>query len=437
LLAQAAGLPEADGRYAFRACQLTRGAPRSNGPGMTMIASASARPLFPILLALSGAHLLNDLIQSMIPAMYPLFKEAYRLDFVQIGMITLAFQVTSSLLQPLFGMVTDHKPWPYAMVAGMGATLSGLLGLAFAGGYTMLLVSAAMVGLGSAVFHPEATRMARHASAGQHGFAQGIFQIGGHAGYAVGPLLAAMIVVPRGQMSLAWLSVVALAAMALMAWTGARYAEMRRSQAASAKAQQAGTPMRSLPAGRVLMAMAVLIVLLLSKNAYTAAFTSYYTFYLIERFGVTVQVSQVMLFLYLVVGAIGVVVGGMVGDRIGRYTVIWISILGTLPFALLLPYVNLFWTGVLSVVISFIMASAFASILIYAIDLVPHRVGLVGGLFYGLAFGLGGIAAAAIGLMADQIGIVAVFKLCAWLPALGLLTILLPRSAGVVSKGQG
>lgn len=399
------------------------------GSGMATIATATHRPLLPILLALSGAHLLNDLIASMIPAMYPLLKEAYRLDFAQIGLITLAFQVTSSLLQPILGLVTDHKPWPYAMVAGMGATLSGVVGLACAGNYAMVLVSVALVGLGSAVFHPEATRMARHAAAGQQGFAQGIFQIGGHAGYAVGPLLAAMIVVPRGQASIAWVSVVALAAMVLMAWTGARYAEMRSSQAAAAKAPAAATARPYLPDGRVLWAMGVLIVLMLSKTAYTAAFTSYYTFYLIERFGVSVQLSQVMLFLYLVVGALGVIVGGMVGDRIGRHRVIWMSILGSLPFAILLPHVDLFWTGVLSVVISLIMASAFASILIYAIDLVPHRVGLIGGLFYGLAFGLGGLAAAALGLAADQIGIIAVFKLCAWLPALGLLTFLLPRTA--------
>src|SRR5690349_19091846 len=410
--------------------RLTRYAARSKGFDMTTLVSVSQRPLLPILLALSGAHLLNDLISSMIPAMYPLLKEAYRLDFTQVGLITLAFQVTASLLQPLLGFVTDHKPWPYAMVLGMAATLSGVVGLASAGNYGMVLVSAAMVGLGSAVFHPEATRMARHAAAGQQGFAQGIFQIGGHAGYAMGPLLAAMLVVPRGQSSLAWASVVALAAMALMAWTGARYADMRRLQVAAAKDQPAETAGPLVPSsGRVLMAMTVLIVLLLSKNAYMAAFTSYYTFYLIERFGVSVQISQIMLFLYLVVGALGVIVGGMVGDRFGRHRVIWISIVGSLPFTLLLPYVDLFWTGVLSVVIGLIMASAFPSILIYAIDLVPHRVGLVGGLFYGLAFGLGGLAAAAVGVVADHIGIIAVFKLCAWLPALGLLTFLLPHSA--------
>ena len=397
------------------------------GSGMTMLAGTSHRPLLPILLALSAAHLLNDLISSMIPAMYPLLKEAYRLDFTQVGLITLAFQVTSSLLQPLLGYVTDQRPWPYAMVAGMAATLSGLMGLASAGNYAMVLVSAALVGLGSAVFHPEATRMARHAAAGQQGFAQGIFQIGGHAGYAIGPLLAAMLVVPRGQTSIAWVSVVALAAMLLMAWIGARYAEMRSSQA-KMKARAPNTTEPVLPGRRVVWAMAILIILLLSKHAYTAAFTSYYTFYLIERFGVTVQVSQIMLFLYLVVGALGVMIGGMIGDRFGRQRVIWISILGTLPFALLLPFADLFWTGVLSVVISLIMASAFASILIYAIDLVPHRVGLVGGLFYGLAFGLGGLSAAGLGLLADQIGIVQVFKLCAGLPALGLLTFLLPRT---------
>jgi FSR family fosmidomycin resistance protein-like MFS transporter len=398
---------------------------------MTALTSVSHRPLLPILLALGAAHLLNDLIQSMIPAMYPLLKEAYRLDFTQVGLITLAFQVTSSLLQPLLGFVTDHRPWPYAMVVGMAATLTGLVGLASAGNYPMVLVSAAMIGLGSAVFHPEATRMARHAAAGQHGFAQGIFQIGGHVGYAIGPLLAAMIVVPRGQTSIAWVSVVALAAMVLMAWTGARYADMRSAQIAATRGRPKGAVEVGTAGGRVAVAMTILIVLLLSKNAYTAAFTSYYTFYLIERFDVTVQLSQVMLFLYLVVGAFGVIVGGMVGDRIGRHRVIWISILGSLPFALLLPYVDLFWTGVLSVVISLIMASAFSSILIYAIDLVPYRVGLVGGLFYGLAFGLGGLAAAAVGLLADRIGIIAVFKVCAALPAIGILTFLLPRQPPV------
>lgn len=387
----------------------------------------AARPLVPVLATLSVLHLLNDLIQSMIPALYPLIKEAYRLDFAQIGLITLAFQVTSSLLQPLLGWMTDRRPWPYAMVAGMGSTLTGLIGLSFAGSYGAVLLSAALVGLGSAVFHPEATRMARQAAAGRQGLAQGVFQIGGHTGYAIGPLLAAAVVVPRGQATLSWFSGVGLIAMVLMAWLGARYAALLRERATSP--EQEGTATVPLPRGHVLFAMSVLIVLLASKNGYTASFTSYYTFYVIERFGVTIQVSQLMLFLYLVVGALGVIVGGMIGDSIGRDKVIWISILGSLPFALALPYADLFWTGVLSVVISLVMASAFSSILIYAIDLVPHRIGLVGGLFYGLSFGLGGLAAAALGLVADRVGVVEMFRLCAWLPAFGLLTVLLPRGA--------
>jgi FSR family fosmidomycin resistance protein-like MFS transporter len=391
------------------------------------VAVPGTRPLMSVLVALSIAHLLNDLIQSMIPALYPVIKETYGLDFAQVGLITLAFQVTSSLLQPLLGYITDRRPWPYAMVAGMGASLLGLLGLAFAASYPMILAAAALVGLGSAVFHPEATRMARHAAAGRQGLAQGVFQIGGHAGYAIGPLLAAAIVVPRGQASLSWFSGVALAAMVLMTWTAGRYLAMRREQATS-RGTERSLAARA-PAWQVAAAMAVLIVLLFSKNAYTAAFTSYYTFYLIERFGVSVQLSQLMLFAYLAVGAVGVILGGMLGDRIGRDRVIWLSILGALPFALVLPYVDLVWTGVLSIVISLIMASAFSSILIYAIDLVPHRVGLVGGLFYGLAFGLGGIAAAALGALADRIGIVEVFRLCSWLPAVGLLTFLLPARA--------
>lgn len=390
--------------------------------------AVARRPLMPVLAALSLAHLLNDLVQSMIPALYPLIKETYRLDFMQIGFITLAFQVTSSLLQPLLGYVTDRKPWPYAMVAGMCSTLVGLLLLSFAHSYAVVLLAAGLIGLGSAVFHPEATRMARHAAAGRQGLAQGVFQVGGHIGYAVGPLLAAIVVVPRGQESLSWFSLVVLLAMGLMGWIGARYAAMRREQTSSREHVEE-VASHNLSSGRILLAMTVLVVLLISKNGYTAAFTSYYTFYLIQRFGVEVQLSQIMLFLYLVVGAIGVILGGMIGDRIGRDRVIWLSILGSLPFALLLPHADLFWTGVLSVIVSFVMASAFSAILIYAIDLVPHRIGLVGGLFYGLSFGLGGVAAAAIGALADQIGIIQVFKLCAWLPALGLLTFLLPRGA--------
>ncbi|KMO36264.1 Fosmidomycin resistance protein [Methylobacterium variabile] len=392
------------------------------------LVSSAARPVMPVLAALSVAHLLNDTLQSMIPAIYPLVKDTYHLDFAQIGLITLAFQVTSSLLQPLLGYVTDRRPWPHAMVAGMAATLAGILGLAFASSYGMVLASAALVGTGSAVFHPEATRMARHAAAGRQGLAQGVFQIGGHVGYSIGPLLAAAVVVPNGQASLSWFSGIAVAAMLLMSWTVSLYVSSRRGQTAAA-AKGAEATSSGMPAGRVAFAMTILILLLMSKNAYQASFTSYYTFYLIERFGVSVQASQLMLFGFLVVGAAGVILGGMLGDRIGRGRVIWISILGPLPLALILPYADLFWTGVLSVLASFIMASAFSSILIYAIDLVPHRVGLVGGLFYGLSFGLGGLAAGGLGLLADRIGIVEVFRLCAFLPAIGLLAFLLPRRA--------
>jgi FSR family fosmidomycin resistance protein-like MFS transporter len=395
---------------------------------MTAVATPAAphRTAMPILIALSLTHGLNDVLQSMIPALYPLLQETYALTFAQVGLITLAFQVTSSLLQPLLGYLTDRRPWPYAMVVGMGCTLTGILGLAYASSYPMVLVSAAMVGLGSAVFHPEATRMARHAAGGRQGLAQGVFQVGGHMGYAIGPLLAALIVVPNGQTSLAIMSIVALFAMGVMGWTVARYAAMRQEQARAAAggAISAASPYTRM---RVILAMLVLVVLLFSKNAYSASFTSFYTFYLIERFGIGVQASQVMLFLYLGISAIGVIAGGMLGDRIGRDRVIWFSILGCLPFALLLPHADLFWTAVLSTVISLIMASAFSSILIFAIDLVPHRVGLVGGLFYGLAFGLGGVAAGLLGLLADRIGIEGVFRLCAWLPALGLLAAFLPK----------
>jgi len=397
-------------------------------------AAASQRPALPVLVALSGAHLLNDVLQSLIPAIYPMLREAYRLDFAQIGLITLAFQVTSSLLQPLVGFATDRRPFPYAMVAGMGATLLGLLGLAFAPNYAVVLVAAALVGVGSAVFHPEATRMARHASAGQQGFAQGVFQIGGHAGYAAGPLLAAAVVIPNGQASLAWFSGVALAAMALMAWTAQRYVAMRGAQTAERRAAGPDPREGGLSAGAVAAAMGVLIVILFSKNAYGASFTSYYTFFLIERFAVSVQFAQVMLFLFLGIGVIGVVLGGMLGDRIGRERIILVSVVGPLPFALMLPYADLATTVVLSLVIQFLLASAFSAILIYAIDLMPHRVGLVGGVFYGLSFGLGGLAAAGLGLIADRIGIVEVFRLTAFLPAFGLLALLLPKRGAVDTR---
>lgn len=387
-------------------------------------ASLPQRAMMPVLIALSFTHLLNDMIQSLIPAIYPIIKEAYRLDFGQIGLITLTFQVSASLLQPAVGLYTDKHPMPYSMVVGMGFTLSGLIGLAYAGSYGFLLLSAACVGIGSSIFHPEATRMARNASGGQHGLAQGIFQVGGQTGGALGPLLAAFIIVPRGQGSLAWFSVAALIAMMLMVWTAASYA--RLDKARPPKAAAAAAPAR--PGKRsVAFAITILIILLFSKNAYSASFTSFYTFYLIGKFGISVQNSQVMLFLFLGSSAAGALAGGMLGDRIGRNKIIWFSILGALPFTLILPYADLFWTGVLTILINLIMSSAFAAILIYALELLPGRVGLVGGFFYGLSFGLGGLAAALLGEFADILGIETVYKICSFIPLMGLLAWFLPR----------
>jgi FSR family fosmidomycin resistance protein-like MFS transporter len=394
------------------------------------------RAIMPVLIALSATHLLNDMIQSLIPAIYPIIKDAYALDFRQIGLITLTFQITASLLQPAVGYYTDKRPMPYSMVIGMGFTLAGLIGLAYAGSYGLLLAAAACVGLGSSIFHPEATRMARNASGGQHGMAQGIFQVGGQSGGAMGPLLAAFIIVPRGQGSLAWFSLAALLAMMLMVWTAGRYARFQRQQAA--KPRPAGfTPATrsAYPTSTVVVSISILVILLFSKNAYTSSFSSFYTFYLIEKFGVSVQASQVMLFLFLGASAAGALGGGILGDRIGRNKIIWFSILGALPFTLMLPFANLFWTGVLTVVINLIMSSAFAAILIYAMELLPGRIGLIGGLFYGLSFGLGGVAAAILGEFADRVGIEAVYRICAFLPAIGLLAWFLPRMREGAGKG--
>lgn len=381
----------------------------------------------PVLIALSATHLLNDMMQSLIPAIYPIIKVAYGLDFGQIGLITLTFQITASLFQPLVGAYTDKNPMPYSMVAGMGFTLAGLIGLAYAGSYPLLLLSAGCVGLGSSIFHPEATRMARSASGGRHGLAQGIFQVGGQTGGALGPLLAAFIIVPRGQTSLAWFSAAALIAMMLMTWTAGRFAELQRSQPPAAKKSGATAAGAARSTAAVAFAVTILVILLFSKNAYSQSFSSFYTFYLMGKFGVSVQYSQVMLFLFLASSAAGALFGGMLGDRIGRNKIIWFSILGALPFTLVLPFADLFWTGVLTIVINVIMSSAFAAILIYAMELMPGRIGLVGGLFYGLSFGLGGVAAAMLGELADQIGIDAVYRICSFLPAIGLLAWFLPK----------
>lgn len=380
-----------------------------------------------VLAVLGVTHLLNDMMQSLIPAAYPILKQAHDLDFVQIGMITLTFQLAGSLLQPVVGMVTDRRPAPYSPVVGMMFTLSGLVSLAFAHSYAVILLSVALIGIGSSIFHPEATRMARYAAGGRQGLAQGMFQVGGRAGGALGPVFAALIIVPWGQPSLAWFAVSALMAMALLTWIGSKQHQLS-AEFASLRARTGADAQVAVHARRTIVTgLIVLTILMFAKNAYNESFRSFYTFYLIERFGLSIPASQLMLFVFLVAAAVGVLVGGMLGDRIGRYRIIWISVLGPLPLTLMLPYVDLFWTGVLTIMINLIMASAFASILIYAMDLLPNRIGMIGGLFYGLNFGLAGVAAAFLGVLANSYGIEAVYRICSFLPLVGLLAWFLPR----------
>ncbi|WP_281827080.1 MFS transporter [Jannaschia rubra] len=380
-----------------------------------------------VLMVLGATHLLNDLMQSLIPAVYPILKRTYALDFVQIGMITMTFQIAGALLQPVVGLVTDRRPAPYSPVAGMLFTLSGLVSLAFAGSYGVILVSVALIGIGSSIFHPEATRSARYAAGGRQGLAQGIFQVGGQAGGALGPVLAALIIVPLGQQSLAWFAVAALLAMVLLVWVGGQQGRISAAfSTMRARSKTGHVAPRHAPL-TIATGLVVLTFLMFTKNAYGESFRSFYTFYLIERFGLSIPESQIMLFIFLFAAAVGVLIGGIVGDRIGRYRIIWISVLGPLPLTLILPYADLFWTGVLTVLINLVMASAFASILIYAMDLLPGRIGLIGGLFYGLNFGLGGVAAALLGIIADSQGVEAVYRICAFLPLAGLLTWFLPR----------
>jgi MFS transporter, FSR family, fosmidomycin resistance protein len=378
---------------------------------------------YTVLFAISVCHLLNDTMQALLPALYPVLKSGFGLDFGQIGLITLTFQLTASLLQPLVGLYTDHHPKPYSLVAGMGFSLVGLLVLSVASSYPLLLLSAGMVGLGSAVFHPESSRVARMASGGRHGFAQSLFQVGGNTGSAMGPLLAAFIVVPRGQGSVAWFSAAALAGMIILGRVGRWY---EKHGAAGRSRAVARAIHHGLPRARVMAALAILLVLVFSKNVYLASISSYYTFFLIEKFGVSVPAAQIYLFGFLGAVAAGTIIGGPVGDRLGRKRVIWASILGVLPLTLALPYVNLFWTAVLSVAIGVILASAFSAILVFAQELVPGRVGMVSGLFFGFAFGTAGIGAALLGDLADKTGIEFVYRLCSYLPALGLLTAFLP-----------
>lgn len=386
----------------------------------------AARTAFPILAMLSVCHLLNDMIQSLLPAIYPLLKTSFELDFGQIGLITLTFQVTASLLQPLVGIYTDKRPMPYSLPIGMGFTLVGLLLLSQASSFPMLLLAAALVGSGSSVFHPESSRVARMASGGRHGLAQSLFQVGGNLGSATGPLLAAFVVMRYGQGSVAWFAVAALTAIVILTRVGGWY----RTQVPAYRQQRAAATGSTLPRRTVVATMAILGVLVFSKYFYLASLSSYYTFYLMEKFALTAQSAQVHLFVFLGAVALGTLAGGPIGDRIGRKYVIWGSILGVLPFTLLLPHTDLFWTTALTVVIGLILSSAFSAILVYAQELVPGRTGVIAGLFFGFAFGMGGLGAAVLGELADHIGITAVYGLCAYLPAIGLLAWFLPTLGG-------
>jgi FSR family fosmidomycin resistance protein-like MFS transporter len=396
---------------------------RTNGLSGNEVAENNT--VFAVLVAISFSHMLNDTIQSLIPAIYPILKNSFQLSFTQVGLITLTFQLTASLLQPFVGLYTDHRPKPYSLAIGMGLTLFGLLLLSISNNFSMILCSAGLVGMGSSVFHPEASRLARMASGGRHGLAQSIFQVGGNAGTSLGPLLAALIIVPRGQSSIGWFSVMALVAIILLANVGGWYKRnlFRIHSGAHAKDQEGRAVISSR---KVVLALAVLIALIFSKFFYLSCMTSYFTFYLIGKFHLSVQSAQMHLFLFLFSVAAGTIVGGHLGDRFGRKYVIWGSILGVAPFTLLLPYTDLFWTGVLTVFIGLILASAFSAILVYAQELVPGKVGMIAGLFFGFAFGMGGIGSAALGWLADQTSIDYVFRVCSFLPLLGLLTGFLP-----------
>jgi FSR family fosmidomycin resistance protein-like MFS transporter len=396
-------------------------------------AQASAPPLsaqaavFPILVSLSFCHLLNDLMQSLIPALYPMLKTQLHLDFSQIGMITLAFMLTASLLQPTIGIYTDRHPQPYSLAVGMGSTLLGLVLLSMAKDYPTVLFAAALIGTGSAVFHPEASRVARMASGGRYGIAQALFQVGGNLGGAFGPLLAAFIVLPRGQGAIAWVSLFALLGMGVLVRVGMWYAARPKPTAAAHSAARGAVVTPRIPRAHALFFITMLMLLVFSKNVYSSSLTSYFTFYLIERFQLPVQAAQVQLFIYMAAIAVGTLAGGALSDRIGRRPMIWISILGALPFTLALPYANLFWTGVLTITIGLIMAAAFPAILVYAHELLPGRVGLVSGMFFGFAFGLGGLGAAAMGRIADAHGIEFVYHLTSYLPAIGIVAWFLPN----------
>jgi FSR family fosmidomycin resistance protein-like MFS transporter len=385
--------------------------------------AAVAGPAYIVLGGISFSHFLNDTMQSLIPSVYPIFKESYALDFAQIGLITLAFQFTASLLQPVVGHFTDKKAQPFSLAVGMGSTFFGLLLLSVAHHYGVILVAAALVGLGSAVFHPESARIARLASGGRYGFAQSVFQVGGNLGTSMGPLLAALIVVPFGQPSIAWFSSIAFLAIIILWRIGYWY----RPQIAARKFAAIEPHPDAPDARRVKLALVVLVALLFSKQLYVSSLSSYYIFYLIDKFSVSTQAAQLYLFLFLAANAVGVFFGGPLGDRFGRKYVIWFSILGALPFTLALPYAGLYISAVLTVVIGLIISSATSSIIVFAQELMPHRFGMISGVFFGVAFGIGGLGAAVLGEVADHTGIAFVYQVCAFLPAIGLLAVFLPN----------
>lgn len=389
--------------------------------------TATRRPVaVGVLAAISGSHLVNDMMQSLILALYPIFKGQFHLSFAQIGLITLTYQLTASLFQPLIGLRTDRRPAPYSLPMGMASTLCGLLLLAYAPNFATVLAAAMLVGIGSAIFHPESSRIARLASGGRHGLSQSVFQLGGNAGTAIGPLLAAAVIAPNGQRSVAWFGGAALIGIGLLTYVGRWYQQHLAVSASRPKAGTAGGgPL--LPRRTVAWVIAVLLVLIFSKYFYIAGLSSYYTFYLMQKFHVSVQGAQLHLFGFLLASAAGTLIGGPVGDRIGRKPVIWASILGVAPFALVLPYANLEWTTVLTLVIGFVLSSAFSAILVYAQELMPHRIGTVSGLFFGFAFGMGGLGAAVLGVLADHTSIEWVYKAISFLPLLGIVAALLPR----------
>jgi MFS transporter, FSR family, fosmidomycin resistance protein len=387
-------------------------------------AAQAPQPRFNVLGAISFAHFLNDMMQSLIVAIYPLLKGEFHLSFVQIGVITLTYQIFASILQPIIGVYTDKHPQPYSLSLGMGFTLIGMVTLAFATNYASVLVAAALIGAGSSIFHPESSRIARLASGGQHGLAQSIFQVGGNAGSAMGPLLAAWIIIPHGQASMAWFALAALLAIAVLAKVGAWYKRQHLDRSGGAKSRSA--VWRPVPPRTVAWSIGILVVLIFSKYFYIASITSYFSFYLIGKFHLSVQSAQMFLFVFLFAMALGTLFGGPIGDRIGRKRVIWASILGVAPFSLMLPYVDLTWTCILSFLIGLILSSAFSAIVVFAQELMPGKVGAVSGLFFGFAFGIGGIGAAVLGGLADQYGIEFVYRICAYLPLLGMVAAFLP-----------